>query len=202
MVARYKRYIIIYLPLLLLIFFNSCQPILKVLWGVRTPRYENEAKLNAYLTKNFDEIPTHSYTLDSLDWRKLILSKDITYPDLLLFDKNGNRIPEKGLCIPYSQNFVDTLISIHQRNFIKENENLKFQDFEKMFRNYKGQHVIPGNNEKHYKGILIWAAFLGKGKGLKQAKSIIIYVNNSRYDIDLFFLNVDMQSYWKDKSNQ
>jgi hypothetical protein len=65
-----------------------------------------------------------------------------------------------------------------------------------MFRNYQGQHVITGNG-KYYKGILIWAAFLGRGKGLKQAKNIITYVKNSKYHIDLYFLNMDMQKYWK-----
>jgi hypothetical protein len=133
MVAKFKRYSIFYLPFILLLFLNSCQPILKVLWGVKKPRYENVTSLKGYLKENFGYLPIHSYTLDSLDWRGVFLSKDITYPDLLLFDKEGNRISENGLCIPYSQNFVDTLISVHQRNFIKKIMNGHFRILKKCF---------------------------------------------------------------------
>lgn len=184
----------------LLIFLTSCQPILRVIWRVKKPKHETEMSLKTYLKINFGYLPKHSYTLDSLDWRKIVRSKYTTFPDLFLFDKKGNRIQDKGFCIPFSQNFVDTLISIHKRNFIKTNDELTFQNFEKMFRNYKGQNVALSQN-KNYKGILIWAAFLGKGKGLKQAKRIITYVKSSKYKIKLYFLNVDMQKYWE-QSNQ
>jgi len=178
----------------------ACQPILRAVWGAKKPKYETGTSLQAYLeTAGFS--PKHSYTLDSLDWRKVFYNKDRTFPDLLLFDTAGNRIPQKGLCIPYSQNFVDTLIAIYQRNFVKTNELGTFQDFEKMFRDYSGHKVIVKKN-KRYKGIVIWAAFIGNGKGLRQLKKAVYYVKHSKYPIELYFLNVDLQTYWKPETGQ
>lgn len=182
------------------ILLSSCQPVLRMVWGVKKPKYESEADLKAYLQTS-GLSPEYSFTLDSLDWNKVINAKDRTFPDLLLFDTTGNRIPDKGMCIPYSQNFVDTLISIHNRNFIKTNSHLTFQDYAKMFRNYSGQKVTVCNNN-HYKAIVIWAVFLGRRKGLKKLKNVIYFVQHSKYPITLYLLNTDLQTYWrKDTSN-
>ena len=155
------------------------------------------ADLEAYL-KSAGLSPKHSYILDSLDWSKLFYDPDRTFPDLLLFDTAGNRIPEKGLCIPHSQNFVDTLISVHNSNFIKTNSQPTFGNFEKMFRDDSCHSVIVHNNGK-YKAILIWAAFLGNGKGLRQLKKVVYYVQHSKYPIALYFLNLDLQTCWGKK---
>jgi len=183
--------------IVLLVLLPSCQPVLKAVWGVNKPKYETKASLKAYL-KSAGFSPRHSYILDSLDWNKIFYNKDRTFPDLLLFDTAGNRISEKGLCIPYSQNFVDTLISVHNRNFIKTNSQPTFGDFEKMFRNYSCQKVALHNNER-YKAILIWAVFIGNRKGLRQLKKVVYYVKHSKYPIELYFLNLDLQSCWRKK---
>ena len=186
--------------IVLLVLLPSCQPVLKAVWGVKKPKYETEASLKAYL-KSAGFSPRYSYILDSLDWNKIFYNKDRTFPDLLLFDTSGNRIPEKGLCIPYSQNFVDTLISVHNRNFIKTNSQPTFGDFEKIFRDYSGHKVIVHNNDS-YKAILIWAVFIGHRKGLRQLKKVVYYVQHSKYPIELYFLNLDLQTCWgKKKEN-
>ncbi len=183
--------------LLIVCFISSCQPLLRGVWGVKKPKYETEESLRSYL-KEADLSFIHCYTLDSLDWSKVFYNKERTFPDLLLFDTMGNQIPQKGLCIPYSQNFVDALIDIHQRNFVKTNELRTFQDFEKMFRDCMGNSVMV-KNSNNYRAIIIWAVFIGKRKGLRQLKKIIYYVNHSHYHITPYFLNVDLQSYWKMK---
>ncbi len=182
---------------LLVCLIGSCQTVLRSVWGVKKPKYETETSLKNYLTEA-DLSFMYSYTLDSLDWSKVFYNKERTFPDLLLFDSLGNQIPQKGMCIPYSQNFVDTLIAIHQRNFVKTNELRKFQDFKKMFRDSLGNKVMV-KNSGGYKAIIIWAVFIGKRKGLRQLKKIIFYVNHSQYHIVPYFLNVDLQSYWKEE---
>ena len=176
---------------------GSCQTVLRGVWGVKKPKYETEKSLNNYL-KEVNLSFIHSYTLDSLDWSKVFYNKERTFPDLLLFDSMGNQIPQKGMCIPYSQNFVDALIAVHQRNFVKTNKLQKFQDFERMFRDYLGDKVMVKSSDG-YKAIIIWAVFIGKRKGLRQLKKIIFYVNHSQYHITPYFLNVDLQSYWKEE---
>lgn len=193
-----KKTCILFFAVILL---SSCQPVLRMVWGAKEPKYESEADLEAYLQSS-GLFPKYSFTLDSLDWNKVFNAKGRTFPDLLLFDTVGNRIPDKNMCIPYSQNFVDTLISTHNRNFIKTNSYLTFHDYEKMFRNYSGQKVTVSNNN-NYKAIVIWAAFLGRRKGLKKLKKVIYYVQHSKYPIALYFLNTDLQTYWrKDTLNE
>jgi len=186
------------LTFLVVILLSSCQPLLRTVWGVKEPKYESEADLKAYLHASVLS-PEYSFTLDSLNWNEVFYAKDRTFPDLLLFDSAGNQIPEKGLCVPYSQDFIDTLISIHQKNFIKTNSLKTFGDFEKMFRDYTGHKVSIDDNSR-YKAIVIWAVFLGKRKGLKQLKKVVYLVKHSKYPITIYFLNVDFQTYWKKKT--
>ena len=178
---------------------GSCQPILRTVWGAKEPRYETAANLKTYLNAA-GLSPAYSYTLDSLDWYNVFRAKDRTFPDLLLFDTSGNRISAKGMCLPHSQNFVDTLIAVHQQNFIKTNKQPTFQNFEEMFRDYLGRKVVVPDNNK-YKAVIIWAVFIGKGKGLRQLKKIVYYVKHSKFPIEMYFLNVDLQTYWKKKDD-
>jgi hypothetical protein len=192
MIPQKKLFTISFLVVILT--FISCSPIVRLLYGIKKPKVENEESLKKYLEKvNISDKDV--YTLDFEGYQKALELINKKIPEVLIFDKNGNYIPygNEWACNASAFDFIENL-----------NDTTKYVNSDKTniislpFSLYslEGDSLgIPTLNASFHI-FIFWAKFAGKLNKdhvkiwEKQA------INNSNANIKVYKINMDFQEHW------
>lgn len=192
MIPQKKLFTISYLVVILT--FISCSPIVRLLYGIKKPKVENEESLKKYLEKvNISDKDV--YTLDFEGYQKALELINKKIPEVLIFDKNGNYIPygNEWACNASAFDFIVNLNDT-TKYVISDKTNITSLPFS--LYSLEGDSLgIPTLNESFHL-FIFWAKFAGKLNKdhvkiwEKQA------INNSKTNIKVYKINMDFQEHW------
>ena len=155
--------------------------------GVKKPKIETPKSLMAFMKENNFETDS-TFVLQKEEYFYTV-TRDLIFPNLLIFDKNGYLVNNNTSCSPDENYPVDLLIQQGARDSTRT---LEFY-FSKMSR-MNGAAITP-DNSKDIKAIIIWMIATGK-MGIKKVKTFEKLVGSSDTEIITYYLNIDMQNFW------
>lgn len=188
-----KNYKLFFSTILLGLFLSSCSPIMKMLYGIKDPKVENEASLSKYMKKK-DIYSDNVYTLDFESYQKALKLINNKLPEVMIFDTQGNYIPygDEWACNAGAFNFIEELndttdYSISNKTSIEE--------LSSKLRNLKGEKVKVVNENENFYVFIFWAKFTGK-LNKDHVKVWEEQANQNNSNIQIIKVNMDFQEHW------
>ena len=173
----------------------GCQPIIKLFYGVKNPKVENEQTLTKYMSKK-DINKDNVYTVNFDNYQRQLKSIDFKIPEVLIFNKKGQFIPygEEYACNASAFNFIENL----NKDSIYHSTNKTTLDSTLIgLCDLKGKpKTINTSDSTDYFVFIYWTRWAGKlnkdhVKVWEQQAS-----NNDKVNIKVIKINMDFQEYW------
>ncbi len=177
--------------------FSGCQPIVKMMYGIKNPDIENKNSIiKKALKYNLDT--NNIVTVNGKDFLPTPKGKGI--PDCDVFDKNGNYIEYRETDTSCNAGLFDFIPALALNQTYKMPKAPNLRTTLAKCRNLKGELIQPTYDADFYVLIYwtVWAGKLNKDHVKiweDQAR------NNKNCKVKVIKVNMDMQEYW-DKSDR
>lgn len=185
-----------------LILFTSCKLGIKIYYGIKKPKIENEKSIvNFAKKKGLDTDNIYCFSKNDWIWSVEDAKFAKNIPDIVVFDKTGKMIKykEESQCNAKAFNFI---LSLKKDSSFEYDTLLVFQDISLKLNSLKGSNAnIEQNETTDYYIFIFWTVYTGRlnkdhvREWEKDAK------NNSNCRINVIKVNMDRQEWW-DKRNQ
>lgn len=186
---------------LLFLFTTSCHFGLKVFYGIKKPKVENEKSLIKYL-KRKEINSVNVYTVNEKDFYPTLMVSD-GIPEIIVYDcKNDKPIKyrEDTMCNGYAFGFVENLKKDTIFQYVDTLPN--FFDLISRLRDLNGNTVnIEKNKNVDYYLFIFWTRYIGR----LNKNHVKVWEeqanNNKNCEIKVIKVNLDEQEWWH-KENQ
>lgn len=184
-----------FLSISILVVFSGCQPVVKLLYGIRNPKVENQESLTKYMVKKDIRIE-NTYTTTFEQFPNALDRIKKTLPEVLIFNQQGDNIPygEEWACNASAFSFIEQL---RTDSAYSTNEEIVLSSALKGLAGLDGTPVELKDSENHDFTILIyWARYVGKlnknhvNEWEKQA------FQNQSAKLRVIKVNMDFQQHW------
>ncbi len=179
---------------LLILTLSGCQPVLRLITGVRKPKIENPESLKRFMQDN-GFAKDFTYVLPKEEDFELI-TKEITFPNLLIFDEKGRQVKNNTFCVPDENYAIDLLLETGVRDTVRD-----FQYYLSFMSDPEG-NPNEIHDDENIKAIIIWMIATGKKLGTKRVKVFESILNRSSHKIKIYYLNIDPQWFWYSHEKQ
>lgn len=195
--------------LILIFILLGCQPALKVVYGVKSPKIENQTSLKKFIEKNNLDIDLeHTYyvkNVESFYGLSEVRGRGLKIPDVYLFNDNGFLIEEQldSICfvardIPIGEhkNYYDKVFSnpTNESGMIYHLDSLK-----SLLVDSQGNKLDSIGKNNRGTAIILWAKFLGKKQNIKMVETPKELLLETQLNLNIYYLNLDPQEFWEDK---
>lgn len=187
--------IIFLLFLSVCVFSPSCSPIIKLVYGIHQPRVLNKEKIDHFLVKNNLDT-TNNVAIKDKDFLYIINKIKMTFPEIMVFDKEGKFImyKEDKTCNASAFKFIDSLNN--SKNYPRV-DSIELSFFENKFVDLygKGDVKIMDSNSDYFL-LIFWTEWTGK---LNKDHTYIWEQNakkNKNASIKTVKVNCDFQTFW------
>lgn len=180
--------------LVVILTFISCSPIVRLIYGVKKPKVENEESLRKYLEK-VNITDKDVYTLDFEGYKKALELINKKIPEVLIFDKNGKHIPygDEWACNASAFDFIENLndTTVYTNSEKANLNNLPFGLY-----SLKGDSLGSPKLDVSFHIFIFWAKFAGK----LNKNHVKVWdnqaTNNTKTSIRVYKINMDFQEHW------
>ncbi len=178
----------------LLIFASSCTSVIRIMYGIKNPKPENQNTITEYLFKN--NLNTDNvFVLDEKSHKKT--SKNIGLPDFYIFNSEGMSIifdSDKN-CPAIGPEIIEKL---NLNDNYDLDTGLNLSDIIKNLRYLNGESAELSFSENYdFYIIIYWAKFIGK----LNKKNVAVWENaannNNEAQIKILKINMDIQEFWE-----
>ncbi|MBA3283907.1 MAG: hypothetical protein H0U27_02450 [Nitrosopumilus sp.] len=160
----------------------------------------NESKIIKYAKKNkLDE--TNILTITDTTYLKTLALIDMTYPEIMVFDKEGKYIKYKDdkACNASAFKFIDSLRISNNYSTIAT---INLNSLQNNFRDLNGNTINIIDKNSDFTLLLFWTEWTGK---LNKDHTLIWEnkaKNNINCKISLYKINCDFQEYWNSQERE
>ncbi len=176
----------------------GCQPIMKMIYGIKKPDVENEISIKKIAYKH--ELDTSGIvTVNSKDFFTVLKEQGI--PDGAIFDSNGEYIEYRqtdSSCNAGLFTFIPELSLDKEYN--KTNKTDLNTEFKK-FRDLKGNEIaIPAHADFYL--LIYWTIWTGRLNKDHVKAWEDLAKKNTNCKIKIIKVNLDLQEYWDEKERE
>lgn len=195
---------------LILIIFCSCQPALRVIFGAKKPKFENQMTLEKFIDKKGLEIDLNkTFFLKELNGYyalQEVRDRGLKIPDVYLFNEAGFLIQEQldSVCFVArdlkEEEYKNYYEKVFSTDTIQPEKLYHLNDLIKHLADGEGNKLedIQTNNKKT--AIILWAKFLGKKLNKKFVEESQDLLLETQLDLNIYYLNLDPQEFWEEES--
>ena len=195
-----RTHLLIILPLLLSL--TACQPMVKIIFGIKQPKPKSEKQLEHQIKKR-NLKHAENYSLGSInDFMKVLADdgyRNLEGNDVFSFNNKGQFLlfidTLNKSCIPLDHHWINNLSDTALYQPLSE-DTLNFRKFSNLFHtldNTPVQRILNPNAD--YTLIVLWASFVGRWnnqvfrrlEGLDTLRNI---------NVDIIYLNYDLKKTW------
>lgn len=186
--------LLIFSFLVVILTFISCSPIVRLIYGVKKPKVENEESLKKYLG-NVNITDKDVYTLDFEGYKKALKLINKKIPEVLIFDKNGKHIPygDEWACNASAFDFIENL---NDTTEFANSDKANLQSLPFGLYSLKGDSLGAPKLDASFHIFIFWAKFAGK----LNKNHVKIWenqaINNTKTKIKVYKINMDFQEHW------
>ncbi len=182
--------------LLFLFGLTSCQPVLKIIYGVKKPKPKTDTQVIQYAQKVFDKEYKMYRPIDSKSYHKLLDLDVNKVPGIIFFDSKGvqKSMHQDTLksCTAHADSFIQQLDLLEDAPSMGLTKEEVLQHIAKI--NFKEEKEVSKSTK--YSIIILWADWIGP-KLNKEKTDDWVSVYHSldqtvQDDIDLIILNMDL----------
>lgn len=177
-----------------LVFITACGPIVKAIYHIHQPRVMNEEKLTKYLTKTKLDL-TNNVALSDKGYLETLHFIKMTYPEILVFDKDGKCIKYRDYkaCNASAFKFIDSLKTGNSYTYI---DSIDLGRLQKNVRDLKGKEINISNKSSDFTLLLFWTEWTGN----LNKDHTLVWENkakaNKNCTIQIYKVNADFQEFW------
>ena len=181
----------------IILLFQNCSPIIKLLYGIHQPKVLTKEKITRFLTKNNLDT-TNNVAITEKNYLYVINKIEMTFPEIMVFDRNGNLIPYKknNECNASAFKFIDSLSPLKNYSLI---DSVNLSLFEKTLCDLNGKIQAKIIDPKaNYYLLIFWTEWTGK---LNKNHTYVWEQkakNNKNVFIKTIKVNCDFQSFWSE----
>ncbi len=177
----------------ILIFLFSCSSGIKIIYGIKDPKTENESSITEYMKKN-KMITDNVFVPDENTYKSITQKTGL--PDFFVFDNRGKLIiiESDKKCPATGTEFLEKL---NPANDYNTNDEINLSEVIENLHYLNGnlaELTVSGNYDFFL--VIYWAKFIGK---LNQ-KYVTVWENtahsNNFAKIKTFKINMDPQKFW------
>jgi hypothetical protein len=178
--------------------FAGCQPIMKMLYGIKKPGVENETSIKK-LAYKLELDTSNIVTVNSLDFYSVLKEQGI--PDGAIFDSQGDYIEYRqtdSSCNAGLFAFIPELSLDKEYNRTNKTDlNTEF----KKFRDLKGNVITSADHADFYL-LIYWTAWAGRLNKDHVKVWEDLAKKNTNCTIKIIKVNLDLQEYWDEKERE
>lgn len=86
-----SRFLFLLVASVLFTAFSSCNPVVRMAYGIKKPKVESETSLRKYLDKK-DISDDNIYTVSSDDFKQVVSLNNNKIPEMMVFNSEGKMI--------------------------------------------------------------------------------------------------------------
>ncbi|MGA9211990.1 hypothetical protein [Kaistella sp.] len=177
-----------------LVFFSSCQPIVKTLAGVKNPKLENKERVKDYLVKaNLD--PQNNFIIkDKSSYQTVLDLFYKSFPEAILFDKDGNELIYKETTTSCNAGLFKVIPELGKNSELKKGTHQLSQVLSDYTKPLDNNQIITDDSD--YYLLINWAIFAGSLNKNHVLAWENIAKENKNSKIKVIKLNMDLQESW------
>lgn len=178
--------------------FSSCNPIMKTIAGVKTPKFTTTETAQKYLTKK--GIQGKDVYLKSLtDWDKVV-NGGIKIPTAVFFNHEGQQVEFRNTAKECTNDITLFLENISAINTLPTKEGLNLNELLEYIVDSNGNSITV-NKDADAIVFINWSTYMGKlNKTVFEWTDIIQKMpKDSNVKVDYYLLSFDLLEKWEDK---
>lgn len=188
------------LPFLLLLILGliliGCKPSIKLLYGIKQPKFETSESIESYLEKR--KVPSDNVLIiKDLNGLININNGDFSVPNALFFNANGEYVEYRKSPEDCNANIFGFIEDIASINYQPADSS---KNMDLIIANVKHIHSekVKVEDRRHAYIFITWAKYAGK---LNKDKAfawvdLINSANKNGLNVEYFLLNYDLQQSW------
>ena len=192
------KFLITVITVLFLTITGCKMTLLKVFYGLKNPKTENEKSiLKCAKKKGLSQEKIYCFNQDDWTWAIKNISFAKSIPDIMVFDKTGNLIKyrEDSQCNAQAFSF---LLSLTKESKFDYDSLLIMNDLTTKLKDLKGNNISFTINETtDYYVFVFWAVWIGRLNKDHVREWENDANKNKNCNIEVIKVNMDMQEWWK-----
>ncbi len=194
-----KPFITFVLVLMLIFILNGCGLVLKTYYGIHQPKVETAKSLEKYMRKK-KIVSNNIFTTVNQEAMKKHIGISRGIPEVLIFNKQGQGIvyktPEQ--CNAFA---FDVIVELDKQKTYPVNDTLSLDSVNVGLADLYGN---PANIQIHDSADFLVVVYWARYTGRLNKNHVNIWEQdaqvNSKANIQVVKINLDMQAFWKDVS--
>lgn len=183
---------------LVLVLFTACNPVVKLLYGVKNPKVESKTTIEKFCKEmQFPNVPVFVSHADNF-----FAKKQLSDGEVYVFDRKGNFIPYKDPAKPNCSGPADLFLSYLDAATIYHFEpNFPMDSIERLLTDFDCRQVeIQKDDTTDFYVFITFAKYLGK-KYQRHKASVWIDTlqQNTRIHSRLFLIDMDPAECWTEE---
>ncbi|GAB4490445.1 MAG: hypothetical protein OHK0019_09340 [Saprospiraceae bacterium] len=185
------------LILLLCLLFCACQPIARLIYGVKKPREVSTQKIEKKAVEL--DIDTSALFAIRSEYYPKVINEVKSFPNIRIYDKAGNMYnyrenPEE--CKSTADDFIQNLRLDSAYNYVNDSS---FFRLPLQLEGLRGEQFnIEALREADFYAFIFWATFLGKMNKDNVIPRTRLAKENRRAKIHLIYISCDLRDEWGD----
>lgn len=188
------KHLILFFSFLLLI---SCESILKMKYGIKTPKYENERSIKKYLKKKGMDTTNVFVFKDVKSLSKASQMKLLNIPDITFFNEKGNQVEYKKSATECNAKANDFINDLNNFSSHPSNSQKTANDFTDLIVNNRRSEIKLTDINV----FITWSIYTGKLNDLKAFDWVksLEHAKKSGIKLNYYLVNCDLQKDWEIK---
>lgn len=176
------------------ILLAGCSPVMRLIYGIKKPRFENQQTLVSYLQRT--EISVEDvYTLNFEGYLNALELINKRVPEVLIFDRDGNYIPygDEWACNAGAFGFIENL---NDTTFYLSTDRAHLDGLPFSLHTLAGDSLGMPPTAADFHVFVFWAKFTGR----LNKNHVKVWENqatqNIATNVRLYKINLDFQEHW------
>lgn len=176
----------------------SCQPIMKAIYGIKKPDFENRESITKKALK-FGLDTTNIVSVTSKDFPYVLKSTSI--PNAAIYDSNGKYIEYRQTDTSCNAGLFDFIPKLNLSGTYNKPDSSSLVEEWTKFRDLKGNEMTLPNNADFYL-LIYWNVWTGKLNKDHVKIWEDLARENKNCKIKVIKVNLDIQEYWEPKEKE